>query len=1208
MPSSIDIARLRYRTELPIYAQREKIVASIVKHQVVVVTGETGCGKTTQLPLLCLEALGGKARIAVTQPRRIAAVSIARRVADDMKSAVGEIAGFRTRFDECVSATTQVLFQTDGILVSEIGRDRFFNRYDAIIIDEAHERNLNIDLLVGHLRWLIRRRRDLKIIISSATINPELFSQAFDNAPIIEVKGRTFPIEIVYDPFDETKTDVAAAAVKAVEKIDDTGEAGDLLLFMPTERDIVAVKRMLDGRKLKTPSVTLPLFARLSRPHQEQIFRQMPKRKIVVATNIAETSITVPGIRFVIDGGLARIKRFQPHSRITALPVERISRASADQRAGRCGRTQEGVCVRLYDEETYAGMERFTPPEIARSNMAGVILTMAAQRLGAVENFAFVEPPPKRAIADGYTHLRELGALDDENRLKPVGRQMAAYPLDPHLSRMIVAGKHFGALDETLIIAAALSCMDPRERPIDKTEAADQAHRTFADPLSDFVWYLNVWRRYHDEWKKNRSQARMRAWCAAGFLSFLRVKEWRDIHAQLVAVMGRPSAPAAGNFERIHKSLLAGLIATIALRNEEAKNYKMSHGGSGVIFPGSMLAKKGPPWVMFAEKVETSRLFLRTAAAIDPAWIAEVAPHLVHRRYSDPRFDEENGTVRAVEHQVVFGLTIAKVGVAYGRINPGEANDLFIRDGLIETKLRTHHKFLAHNWALTEEIAGYEAKLRVHDLYAGDEALFSFYKERIPEVASIHDLNKTIKTKGGDDFLFAKIDALLTRPLPGEVTRWPDHLSVGGVPFNCSYKCDPSDPADGMTLHLPKGGQPFFPPGAFSWLVQPLWERRIEALLESLPKELRKRLIPVRETAARCAKSLSERPVHFCAALAACVREKFGIEIPADLLRSADIPSYLWIHTAYDDERQEAKRAVVEWEKVVAAWGKRDVSTWDFGDLPDSVTLAGGDVPLFGYPALCDRGDSVDLIACTTRVEAERLHGCGVARLVEIELEQEFAWLDVNIKLDKMDRLALLPLGDPAAIVKRAVHAVAERFGAPPDPHCRSQRAFSAHIAGARTTLASAMKSLMGSITESGRLCARIAGEIAAWKTKRSGHLYSAALKRLTRELTGYGAMVCADDADFDYLLNLPRYLNCLGVALRRAMDDPVRYGQRVEALNSYEKALAEKSVPVALRRECRALLEEYKISLFAQQEVKAKPGTSEKKLAEVFGKIKTSK
>jgi ATP-dependent helicase HrpA len=781
---------------------------------------------------------------------------------------------------------------------------------------------------------------------------------------------------------------------------------------------------------------------------------------------------------------------------------------------------------------------------------------------------------------------------------------MAAFPLDPHLARIIVASKRHNALNEALIIVSALSCMDPRERPAEKIDPADLAHKKFGDPTSDFVWYLNVWkacRTGEDSWL---SQSRMRAFCQDNFLSFLRLKEWRDVHGQLASIAKCKKTVGSGSFETIHKSLLTGFIANIAVRNEETKLYTMSHGGAGVVFPGSMLVKKGPQWIMFAEKVETSRLFLRTASVIDPKWICEVAPHLVRKRYSAPYFDEEAGTVRATEHKVVFGLIVSKSNIAYGRVNPKEANELFIRDGLIENKLRTHHGFLAHNWTVREGIAALEAKLRVHDLYAGDAALFTWYSRHIPDVTSIHDLNRIIHANSGDAFLRMTMEDLLTSALPPQAALWPDSISIGAEPFPCTYRCDPSDPLDGLTVHLPEEAREYITVEALSWLIRPQWEQRIEAMFESLPREIRKQLSPCAQSAARCAALLRSDHRHFCVALSQTAREVFGINIQADALVNADIPTFLTVHAVFDDKRPEGKQAILHWRAAIDALGNNDITSWDFGDIPEFLVAVADDsgIPLVRYPALHADGALINLMTFASIEQARCFHGKGVAALLEKELEHELAWLGKNSSIDREDRIKVASLGDPSMLSKKAMHAVVEKYGTISDPLCRSQKRFSAHVAEARQKLSGALRGIIHVIAESGTLCAAIAGRLNALKKACPQPRQLPIVKSLILELHGYIATLASDEADYDYLSNLPRYLKRLDITMQRAMNDPLRYTQRMSEISLYEEQLhLMRMKSFTVRRECRKLIEEYKISLFAQQEVKAAPGTSEKKLREAF-------
>jgi ATP-dependent helicase HrpA len=1192
--------------DLPIIDARHDIIKAVRKNQVVVITGETGCGKTTQLPLLCLEAAGQDSRIAVTQPRRIAAISIARRVSENIGFATGGLAGFKTRFDECVSGNTQILFQTDGMLVTEIGQDRFLNKYNVIMIDEAHERNLNIDIITGHLRWLAGKRRDLKIIISSATIHPELFSHAFGNAPIIHIKGRTFPIRIIHDPYDESKTDHVQAAVNAVDRINTTDENGDILIFMPTERDILSVKRKLDAMKHFHPTSVLPLFARLSRAHQELIFRPVNTRKIIIATNIAETSVTVPGIRFVIDSGLSRIKRYQSQSRITALPVERISRASADQRTGRCGRTQEGICIRLYSKEDYDNMEEFTPAEILRCNMAGVILSMTSRRLGNMEHFAFLEPPPAKSVKDGYMHLMELDAIDQHKRLTATGAQMSIYPIDPHLSRILVEAKKNNALPESLIIVSALSCMDVRERPIDKTEEADQTHKKFGDPASDFLWYLNIWKKYHDEWAKKKSQADMREFCRKNFISFMRMKEWRDIHAQLSRISGKNGSGGGADFQAIHQSLLSGFIANIALRNTETKLYRMSHGGAGTLFPGSMLSKKNPDWIMFAEKVETSRIFMRTASLLDPGWINKSAPHLIKKRYSEPYFEEESGIVRATEHIMIFGLDIGEKGIAYGRINPAASSEIFIREGLIENRLNSHHKFIKRNMEIRNEVETLQAKLRTGGLYAGDDVLFDWYSKKIPEVTSIHDLNRAIHEHSGDSFLYLSINDITRYPLPPESDKWPDVVRIGGENFKCTYLYDPSDISDGITVHFPPDAEKFISQNTVSWLIKPQWEKRIEAMLECMPRDERKKISPLKNAAEKCASLMKPCHRHFCEVLSDIVNKEFDTCISADMLMNADIPVYLNTHAAFNDRSREVAVSIERWLDASSEMNKLSVTSWNFGDIPSVLEISdrSTDVPLYRFPALKAEGNSVDLVTFSSMSRATAVHAEGVAALTKKELSHEFAWIGKNSRIDRLDRLAISSIGDPDLLAMKTIDAITKEFGVPAEADCRSADVFNRHLDNARQNIPIAMRSIMTILSQSGVLAAKISGDIAAIKKSTDGTRLSNVLNYLTTELKTYIQKISSDEADHIYLRNFQRYLKRLDITVQRAKNDPMRYLQRMNSIQVYEMKLNASNAPLKTRCLCRNMLEEYKISIFAQQEVKAMQGTSEKKTREIFENI----
>ncbi len=767
---------LRYPPGLPILERKDEIVAAIRRHPVVIVTGETGSGKTTQIPKMCLEAGRGLAGlIGCTQPRRIAATSVASRISEELGEEPGRSVGYKIRFDEKTSPGAYIKIMTDGVLLMEAHRDPMLRAYDTLIVDEAHERSLNIDFILGILKTILARRRDLRVVITSATIDTEKFSKAFGDAPVVEVSGRLYPVEVRYRPPDagadgKEEQTPPEAAVRAVDELVDRRERGDILIFMPTEQDIRETCGLLSGR-FREEVVILPLYSRLTSAQQHRVFQSLPRRKIVVATNVAETSITIPGIRFVIDTGLARISQYNPRSRTSGLPVRAISRSSADQRKGRCGRVQNGICIRLYAEEDYLGRALYTAPEILRSNLAGVILRMLALNLGDIDAFPFIDRPASKSIRDGIDILLELGAIEAEEketrgpthpwRLTERGRIMARLPLDPRISRMIIEARKEGCLPEVAIVAAALSVQDPRERPAEKEAQADRVQAQFKDPASDFSAMLGLWRRCREQMSSPKSGNALRRFCKEHFLSFRRIKEWQDIHDQLLTILAeqkftarRGDHPARLSGEElygaIHRSVLSGFLGHIAVRKE--KNlYTATQGRQAMIFPGSGLFNRGGNWIVCAEAVETSRMFARTAANIESEWIEEVGSHLCRYAYNEAQWDRKRGEVVATEKVTLYGLTIVPGRrVSYGRINPSEAAEIFIRSALVEGDIEGTFPFLEYNRALIRKFAEMEDKLRRRDIVAGEDALAAFYRERLTGVFDIRTLRKIIKEQGND--------------------------------------------------------------------------------------------------------------------------------------------------------------------------------------------------------------------------------------------------------------------------------------------------------------------------------------------------------------------------------------------------------------------------------------------------------------------------
>ncbi|HEV2061415.1 MAG TPA: ATP-dependent RNA helicase HrpA, partial [Solirubrobacteraceae bacterium] len=834
--------RVAYPSELPISARRDELLDVIGSHQVVVVAGETGSGKTTQLPKLCLEL--GRSAIAHTQPRRIAARSVAERIAFELGVAIGDVVGYAVRFDDRSSRDSAVRVLTDGLLLAEIQHDRLLRRYDTIIVDEAHERSLNIDFLLGYLKSILPRRPDLKLIITSATIDPDRFARHFDDAPVVEVSGRTYPVEVRYVP-PADGADQLEAIGDAIDSLSPL--EGDVLVFLSGEREIRDAADLLAGRFGESLEI-VPLYARLSASEQARVFRTGRRRRVVLATNVAETSLTVPGIRYVVDPGMARISRWSPRLKVQRLPIEPISQASAAQRAGRCGRVAPGVCVRLYSEEDFLARPRFTDPEVLRTSLAAVILQMAAARLGEIEDFPFLDPPDRRQVRDGLNLLHELGALDAGRRLTKLGRRLAALPVDPRMARMIVEADRRGCADEVIVIAAALSIQDPRERPADRAAAADQAHARFADDTSDFLSLLALW-RYVREQQHGRSGNQFRKLCKGEFLHFLRVREWEDLVRQLrsaargvgVRINQAPASP-----DDVHRAVLAGLLSHVGMRSE--REYVGARDARFVLWPGSSLARRPPQWVMVAELVETSRLFGRVAALIDPRWIEPVAQHLVRRSYGDPRWEGSRGAAVTSERVTLYGLPIvAARTVPLARVDPAGAREMFIRHALVAGDWEARHEFLARNAAARAEVEALEERARRRDLLVEDAVLFEFFDARIPdEVVSGAHFDRWFREQPPHSLDYPR--ELLMRADPSLDGR-PDAWKQGDLVLPLSYRFEPGSERDGVTVHVPLRALGALRDEGFDWLVPALREELVVALIRSLPKELRRQLVPAPEVA-----------------------------------------------------------------------------------------------------------------------------------------------------------------------------------------------------------------------------------------------------------------------------------------------------------------------------------------------------------------------
>ena len=1008
--------KIRYPASLPITDRHDELLETIRDNQVVIVAGETGSGKSTQLPKICLElGRGVEGTIGHTQPRRIAARSIANRIAEELGVAVGDTVGYAVRFSDQTSDATLVKVMTDGLLLAEIHRDRKLRRYDTIIIDEAHERSLNIDFLLGYLTTLLPERPDLKVIITSATIDTERFSQHFGDAPVIEVSGRAYPVETRYRPLDDPERpeprDQTQGICDAVEELF-TEANGDILVFCSGEREIRDAVDALDALDLPHTEI-VPLYARLPAAQQNRIFASHTGRRVVVATNVAETSLTVPGIRAVVDTGTARISRYSKRTKVQRLPIEPISQASADQRAGRCGRLGPGVCIRLYSEDDYNARPAFTEPEIRRTNLAAVILQMTARDLGDVETFPFLEPPDSRSVRDGIARLVEVGAIREGRRggrlrLTKLGRQLADLPIDLRLARMIIEANRTACLREVLVIATALAIQDPRERPVDKQAQADQAHARFADEESDLYAWLNLWRYLGDE-RRSGTSSRFRRMCRTEYLNYRRVREWQDLHAQLRDVtrqMGFIPNKEPAEREVVHRALLTGLLSNIGRKEPGSHAYRGARGTVFSINPGSSQFKRNPEWVMAAELVETSRLWARGVAEVQPEWIEAAAGHLVTRSYSDPWWDAQRGSAVANESVTLFGLSLqTERTVQYGRIDAAAARDLFIRHALIAGEWDGRHRFVEHNAGVIDEALELESRYRRSDLLVDDETLVAFFDARIPsDVVSVRHFDRWWKEVRLTDphRLDLSVDDLVDphADVPDE-DAFPRVWQYGNVTMPLAYEFEPGSDNDGVTIEIPIGELDRVDPGIFDWQVPGLREELVVALIRSLPKALRKRLSPIPETARSVLEGHDAGAGGLMPFLRRELTRRAGVPIPFDAFDMDRIPAHLLpsfrivddagevlaegsdLTTLRDELGSEVRTAMERTGHGIETTGR---TSWDFGDLPSAVEIPGPGRPITAYPALTDEGETIGVRLFATPAEQTEAMWDGTKRLLTLDL------------------------------------------------------------------------------------------------------------------------------------------------------------------------------------------------------------------------------
>ncbi|AGJ56232.1 ATP-dependent RNA helicase HrpA [[Kitasatospora] papulosa] len=1072
---------LSYPEQLPVSQKKDEILEAIRDHQVVIVAGETGSGKTTQIPKICMElGRGVRGMIGHTQPRRIAARTVAERVADELKTPLGEAVGWKVRFTDQVNPdATFVKLMTDGILLAEIQTDRELLAYDTIIIDEAHERSLNIDFLLGYLARLLPKRPDLKVVITSATIDPERFAKHFGEAPIVEVSGRTYPVEVRYRPLLEGADDDTAdsdrdqitAICDAVDELDHEAP-GDVLVFLSGEREIRDTADALNKRNLRHTEV-LPLYARLSHAEQHRVFQRHTGRRIVLATNVAETSLTVPGIKYVIDPGNARISRYSHRTKVQRLPIERISQASANQRKGRCGRTSDGICIRLYSEDDFLTRPEFTDPEILRTNLASVILQMTAAGLGDIEKFPFIDPPDHRNIRDGVQLLQELGALETAEkspeegkrgqRLTPLGRKLSQLPVDPRLARMVLEADKNGCAREVMVIAAALSIQDPRERPSEKQTQADQNHARFKDETSDFLAFLNLW-RYIREQQKERGSSSFRRMCKQEYLNFLRIREWQDIYAQLRTVakqMGitveEPKGDEGVPEQAVHTSLLAGLLSHIGLKDTEKNEYLGARSAKFAIFPGSALFKKQPRFVMSAELVETSRLWARVNAKVEPEWIEPLAQHLLKRTYSEPHWEKDQAAVMAYERVTLYGVPIvAQRKINFGRIDQEASRDLFIRNALVEGDWRTHHQFFHDNRKLLGEVEELEHRARRRDILVDDETLFDFYDRRIPEhVVSGAHFDSWWKHKRRDEPDALDFErSMLINEKAGAVTKddYPDSWRQGKLKFRVTYQFEPGADADGVTVHIPLQVLNQVTSEGFDWQIPGLREEVVTELIRSLPKPIRRHYVPAPNYATKFLDRAVPLQEPLPLTLARELQRMVGVPVTADDFDLSRVPDHLKITFRVTDERRrkvaedkdlealkvqlrpKARQAL---SKAAAATAgpsgesieRSGLTDWTIGTLNRVFETRRAGQPVKAYPALVDQGTTVAVRLFDTEAEQQQAMWRGTRRLILLNIPVNPAKF-ASDKLTNQQKLALSrnPHGSIQALFDDCATAAADRL------------------------------------------------------------------------------------------------------------------------------------------------------------------------------------
>ncbi|WP_391821684.1 ATP-dependent RNA helicase HrpA [Vibrio metschnikovii] len=1208
---------IEYPEQLPVSQKRDDIARAIEQHQVVIVAGETGSGKTTQLPKICAELGRGKyGLIGHTQPRRLAARSVANRIAEEMQCELGGVVGYKVRFNDQISEQTQIKLMTDGILLAEIQHDRYLNQYDTIIIDEAHERSLNIDFILGYLRQLLPRRPDLKVIITSATIDPERFSKHFANAPIIEVSGRTFPVETRYRPLvteTDSDRDQLEGIFDAVDELCLEG-LGDILIFMNGEREIRDTADALAKRKLRDTEI-VPLYARLSSGEQNKIFQPHSGRRIVLATNVAETSLTVPGIKYVIDPGTARISRYSYRTKVQRLPIEPISQASANQRKGRCGRVEEGICIRLYSEEDFLSRPEFTDPEILRTNLASVILQMTALGLGDIEAFPFVEAPDKRHIQDGVRLLEELGAMnpeisDPKKRLTTIGRQLARLPIDPRLARMVLEAPRLGCLKEVMIIVSALSIQDPRERPSDKQQASDEKHRRFVDEDSDFVTLINLWHYLQEQQKALNSNA-FRRQCKQDYLNYLRVREWQDVYFQIhqsMREMDYKLNDQPANYDSLHSAILVGLLSHIGSKDAEKNEYQGARNARFNIFPASGLFKKQPKWVMSAELVETSKLWARIVAKIQPEWIEPLAKHLIKRSYSEPHWSKKSAAVMAYEKVTLYGVPIvAKRAVNYGAIDVPLSREIFIRSALVEGDWQTKHAFFKQNRALLLEVEELEHKSRRRDILVDDEELFQFYDQRVgAEVVSGRHFDAWWKKASRDNpDLLSFEKEMLVKGDASHITEldYPNFWHQNGIKLKLSYQFEPGIDSDGVTVHIPLPILNQIEPQGFDWQIPGLRHQLVVSLIKSLPKTLRKNFVPAPNYADAFLARVTPLDMPLLDALEKELKRMTGVAIEREDWNWQQVPDHLKVTYRVVDHRQRKlnedkdlyalkeslKAKVQETLSQVADDDieQKDLHTWSFGELPKVYQQKRGGFEVKAYPALVDNKDSIEIKLFETESEQQTAMQAGQRRLILLNVPSPIKYLHSNLPNKSKLGLYFNPYGKVLDLIDDCIACGVDKLIEQHGGMVWQPEAFEALKEYVRAELGDTVVEIAQQVetilTTAYNINKRLKGKV--------DFTMAFALSDIKAQMEGLIFKGFATECGWKKLADILRYMKAIERRMEKLPVDPNKdrlHMLKIESVVNEYKTLLNKipkgvAVPESVK-EIRWMIEELRVSYFAQQ------------------------